>query len=327
MRALLLFWSAVLALAAAGAVTLQVLGPLPHPAPAAAATVSQTVTQAKSPESDGRIANPDPALLEPSHGTQPGMLPRIAADGRMPWKVYARPVPPGDNRPRIALILAGFGTAEADSRTAIALPGPVTFAVSAYGRNPDALLAAARAAGHELLASVPMEPERFPLDDAGRFSLLTGASPEANQAMLETVMARIQGYAGLTGASDGLRGERFAAQGGGLPQVLAEAARRGLLYLDPRPPAPGVAALPAGTYGAVVDIVIDAGDPPARAEIEGRLVALERLARERGTAIGLAGRLRPVTLERIAAWARDAEARGFVLVPVSAVSNEKADAP
>lgn len=327
MRALLLFWSAVLALAAAGAVTLQVLGPLPHPAPAAAATVSQTTTPAKTPESDGRIANPDPALLEPSRGTQPGMLPRIAADGRMPRKVYARPVPPGDNRPRIALILGGFGTAEADSRTAIALPGPVTLAVSAYGRNPDVLLAAARAAGHELLASVPMEPERFPLDDAGRFSLLTGVSPEANQAMLETVMARIQGYAGLTGASDGLRGERFAAQGGGLPQVLAEAARRGLLYLDPRPPAPGVAALPAGTYGAVVDVVIDAGDPPARAEIEGRLVALERLARERGTAIGLAGRLRPVTLERIAAWAREAEARGLVLVPVSAVSSEKVDAP
>lgn len=327
MRALLVFWAAVLAVAAAGAVTLQVLGPLPHPAPVAAAAVSQPQAPVKTPEWDGRIADPDPALLEPGHGTPPGMLPRIAADGRMPRQVYAWPVLPTDGRSRVALVLAGFGTAEADSRTAIALPGPVSLAVSAYGRSPDPLLAAARAAGHELLASVPMEPERFPLDDAGRFSLLTGASPEANQAMLETVMARIQGYVGLTGASDGLRGERFAAQGGGMPQVLAEAARRGLLYLDPRPPAAGVAALPAGTYGAVVDVVIDAGDPPARAEIEGRLVALERVARERGTAIGLVGRLRPVTLERIAAWAQDAEARGFVLVPISAVSGEKVDVP
>lgn len=327
MRALLVFWAAVLAVAAAGAVTLQVLGPLPHPVPVAAAAVSQPQAPVKTPEWDGRIADPDRALLEPGDGTPPGMLPRIAADGRMPRQVYARPVPPSDGRPRVALVLAGFGTAEADSRTAIALPGPVSLAVSAYGRSPDPLLAAARAAGHELLASVPMEPERFPLDDAGRFSLLTGASPEANQAMLETVMGRIQGYVGLTGASDGLRGERFAAQGGGMPQVLAEAARRGLLYLDPKPPAAGVAALPAGTYGAVVDVVIDAGDPPARAEIEGRLVALERVARERGTAIGLVGRLRPVTLERIAAWAQDAEARGFVLVPISAVSGEKVDVP
>lgn len=319
-----MFWAAVLALAGAGAVTLQVLGPLPHPAPAAAAA-SQARMPDKPSEWDGRIPEPDRALLEPGHGTPPGLLPRIAADGRMPRKVYARPALPSDGRPRIALVLAGFGGAEADSRTAIALPGPVTLAVSAYGRNQDALLAAARAAGHELLASVPMEPERFPLDDAGRLSLLTGASLEANQAMLETVMSRIQGYVGLTGASDGLRGERFAGQGGGLPQVLADAARRGLLYLDPRPPGPGVAPMPAGTYGAVVDVVIDAGDPPARAEIEGRLVALERLARERGTAIGLVGRLRPVTLERIAAWAQDAEARGFVLVPVSAVSGERVE--
>lgn len=323
MRALLLFWAAVLVVVGAGAATLQVLGPPPHPVSAAAAVVPRPRAAAW----DGRIAEPDPALLEPPGGNIPGMLPRIAADGRMPRQVYARPTPPSDGRPRVALVLAGFGAAEADSRAAIALPGPVTLAVSAYGRNPDTLMAAARAAGHEMLASVPMEPERFPLDDAGQLSLLTGVSPEANRAVLETVMARIQGYAGLTGASDGLRGERFAAQGGGLPQVLAEAARRGLLYLDPRPPTPGVPALPVGTYGAVVDVVIDAGDPPSRAGIEGRLVALERLARERGAAVGLAGRLRPVTLERVAAWAQDAEARGLVLVPASAVSGERGNAP
>ena len=175
MRALLLFWAAVLALAAAGAVTLQVLGPVPHPAPAAVAAVPRVRTPAKAAEWDGRIADPEPALLEPNHGTPPGMLPRIAADGRTPRRVYARPALPGDGRPRIALVLAGFGAAEADSRAAVALPGPVTLAVSAYGRSQDALLAAARVAGHELLASVPMEPERFPLDDAGRLSLLTGA--------------------------------------------------------------------------------------------------------------------------------------------------------
>ena len=323
MRALLLFWAVVLILAGAGAATLQALGPLPHPAPALAAVVVKPQAAAWN----GRIADPDPALLETGRGKTPGLLPRIAPDGRMPRQVYARPAPPPDGRPRIALVLAGFGAAEAESRAAVALPGPITLAVSAYGRSPDALMAAARAAGHELLASVPMEPERFPVDDAGQLSLLTGVPPEANQAVLEQVMARIQGYAGLTGASDGLRGERFAAEGGGLPLVLAETARRGLLYLDPRPPVPGIAGLPAGTYGAVVDVVVDAGDPPARAEIEGRLVALERLARERGTAVGLVGRLRPVTLERIAAWAQDADARGTVLVPVSAVTREMGSAP
>ncbi len=323
MRALLLFWAAVLLAAGGGAVALQVMGPLPRVAPPVAVAAPVRGVAAW----DGRIADPDPALLEPGRVRPAGLLPRIAGDGRMARQVYARPAPAGDGRPRIALILAGFGMAEAESRAAVALPGPITLAVSAYGRNPEALLAAARAAGHELLASLPMEPERFPTDDAGQLSLLTGVTPEVNQAVLETVMARIQGYVGMTGASDGLRGERFAAQGGGLPQVLAELARRGLLYVDPRPPGPGVAALPAGTFGRIVDIVVDAGDPPARAEIEGRLAALERLARERGTAVGLAGRLRPVTLERIAAWAQEMEGRGFALVPVSAVAGEVGSSP
>lgn len=238
----------------------------------------------------------------------------------MARQVYARPAPPLDGRPRVALVLAGFGMAEADSRAAIALPGPVSLAVSAYSRDPGPLMDAARAAGHEVLASLPMEPERFNLDDAGPYALLTGSPPAANQANLEGVLGRITGYAGVTGASDGLRGERFAGQAGGMAEVLQELGRRGLMYVDPREPGPGVEPLPPGVPVRAVDVVLDSGDPPSRAGIEGRLAALERLARERGSAVGLTVRLRPVTLERIADWARGAEARGIVLVPVTSLA-------
>ena len=199
--------------------------------------------------------------------------------------------------------------------------------MSAYGQNAGPLVAAARESGHELLASIPMESDGFPVADAGVLSLLTGAAPAANQANLEAVMGRIQGYVGMTGASDGLRGERFAAAGGGLPQVAAELARRGLLYLDPRAPEVGGGSLPAVSFGRAVDVVLDLGDPPGRADVEGQLAALEHLARERGAAVGLAVRLRPVTLDLVGAWARGAEARGITLVPVSAVSAEIGEAP
>ena len=56
-----------------------------------------------------------------------------------------------------------------------------------------------------------------------------------------------------------------------------------------------------------------------RARSAAKLATLERLAREHGSALGLAGPLRPVTIERLAAWARDVEARGYELVPVSAL--------
>ena len=171
--------------------------------------------------------------------------------------------------------------------------------------------------GHELLASLPMESDGYPWNDAGPRSLLTGAPPERNRENLAWAMGRLQGYVGLTGASDGLRGEQFAAQTSSFGLVLDELDRRGLLYVDPRP-----AAQPPRIAGRSVDVVVD--DPPTRADIEAKLLALERTAREHGSAVGLAGPLRPVTVERIAAWAEDIGTRGFELVPVSALIVEPA---
>lgn len=311
MRALLVFWAAVLILLSGGAAALQVMGPLRTP------VLPVVAAPAPALGWDGRIARPDPALLEPDAAHPPNMLPRVGRDGRLPRQVYARPAPARDGRPRVALLLAGFGLSEADSRAAAALPGPVSLAVSAYARAADPMVEAARAAGHELLASVPMEPERLGVDDPGPLALLTGAPPAANQARLEQVMGRFQGYAGLTGVSDGLVGGRFAGQPSGMSQLTAEVGRRGLFWVDPRPR--GAEPPTADMPGPAVDIVLDEGDPPSRAGIEGRLAALERLARQRGAALGVAVRLRPVTLELVGAWARDAEARGIVLVPVSSL--------
>ena len=272
-----------------------------------------------APPARPRVAAPDPALLEPSRSFAPALLPRVAADGRAARVVYAGPLPAAvAGAPRIALLVAGFGQSERDSRAALdQLPGAVAFAVSAYAGTQAAMLEAARAAGHELLASVPMEPQGFPLNDAGTRSLLTGLTAEDNRLNLEWALSRTQGAVGATGASDGMRGERFAEVSGAIDPVLDEIGRRGLLYVDPRP---GRAPSRPGLMARAVDVVLD--DSPARAEIEGKLVTLERVARERGSAIGLAGQLRPVTIERIADWAKKLEARGLVLVPVSALVNK-----
>ena len=263
---------------------------------------------------NGHIAEPDPALQEPAPDFAPATLPKVGADGRMPMQVYAHPADRQDKRPKIAVVLSGFGLADAESRAAIALPGAVDLAVSVYARQIDPLLEAARAAGHELLASVPMESQGFPLNDAGYASLMVGAAPQANMRNLTRALAHTPGVVGGTGASDGFRGERFGANAGALMPVMTELGRRGLLYVDPRPGA----TLPAGVAGRSVDVVID--DPPARAEVEAKLNTLERMARANGSALGLAGPLRMATIDRIADWAQGLEARGFLLVPVSALA-------
>jgi len=319
-RGLGLFWAMIFSLAAISTAVLQVLGPPPGPPAPAPRPATQAVPAppsappARPPE--GRIPGPDPALLEVSKAFPPAMLPRVAGDGRMARVVYARPFDRTDKRPRIALLVAGLGMSDADSRAALdALPGAVTLAFSPYASNPDPLLDLARARGHETLISIPMEPQGYPLNDAGSRSLLTGAEPAQNRTNLDWALSRVQGYVGATGAFEGMRGERFADQSGSLGRVLDELGRRGLLYVDPRPgPAkPVTGAAPS----RAVDVVVD--DPPARAEIEAKLAALERLAREKGSALGLAGPLRPVTVERIAAWAKSLDEKGIALAPVTAL--------
>ncbi len=44
-------------------------------------------------------------------------------------------------------------------------------------------------------------------------------------------------------------------------------------------------------------------EPATPAEIDAKLARLAKLAREKGSALGLATAVRPVTVDRIAAWA------------------------
>ena len=321
-RGLALTWAGLFVAVLIGAGVLQALGPMPKaitaappvPLPAPVPEPVPPATTPATPPAKVGVAGPEAALLERSAVFSGAQLPRIAPDGRAPRTIYAAPAPP-TSTPRIAILMSGFGLSAKESQNAIdTLPGPVSFAVSAYAGMGIPELALARAQGHELLVSLPMEPQGYPLNDAGTRSLLTGLSPAENRQNLEWALARVPGAVGVTGASDGMRGERFSDLPGAFDPVLDEIGRRGLLYVDARSGrAPDRPGLPARAISVVLD------DPPARAEIEAKLVALERVARERGTAIGLAGPVRPVTVERIAAWAKTLPARGLTLVPVSSL--------
>ena len=86
---------------------------------------------------EGPITPADPALLRAAATVPGGMVPRIGPDGRLPMQVYAGGFDRSDPRPRVALLLAGVGTNEADSEEAIrTLPGGITLAFSPYGARP-----------------------------------------------------------------------------------------------------------------------------------------------------------------------------------------------
>jgi polysaccharide deacetylase 2 family uncharacterized protein YibQ len=271
------------------------------------------------PDSPGRdqpgaVVDPDPALLAPLGDGTDATLPRIASDGRMPMQAYAAGFDASSRRPRVAVLLAGIGLSEAESMTAVnTLPGGITFAVSPYGSAVDRVLPAARLAQHEYLVSIPMEPQGFPLNDPGNQALMTKLGRPENLKRLFWAMSRFGGYVGGTGALGDMRGERFAGLSDQMLPVLREFSERGLFYVDPRPGEPP----PALVWGRVVDVLIDV--PTEAGAIDARLAELERIARERGSALGLAGAPRPVTVARLAAWAASLGDRGLALAPVSAI--------
>jgi polysaccharide deacetylase 2 family uncharacterized protein YibQ len=129
-------------------------------------------------------------------------------------------------------------------------------------------------------------------------------------------MSRFQGYVGIVN----YMGARFTASEQALAPVLRETAKRGLIYVDDGASARSVAGQIAGSHNlpfAKTDLVLDAVPTPV--EIDRALARLEMLARDNGAAVGIAN-AQPGAIARIAEWAKKAEGRGFVLVPITMVT-------
>lgn len=260
---------------------------------------------------------PDPGLVEES---QKGPLPAIGKDGREPWRVYARPFDHKDTRPRIAITINWLGLSGAATETAIQqLPGGVTLAFAPYAENLARWVELARAAGHEVLLNLPMEPLNYPANDPGPQTLLTSLSPARNLDRLEWTLSRGTGYVGVTN----YMGSRFTTSAAALKPVLQALKGRGLLFLDSRSSSRSLVSEVAAELGLPwVENNRFLDNQASRVAIDKELAALETMARVQGHAIGI-GFPYPVTLERLAAWIPTLERKGFVLVPVSAVAAEK----
>jgi uncharacterized protein len=256
---------------------------------------------------------PDKRLVERS---RQGLLPRVGSDGARPADVYARPMQPfpGKLVGRIALVIGGLGLSQSSTADAIQkLPGAVTLAFAPYGGELERQAARARESGHELMLQVPMEPFDYPDNDPGPHTLTTSGQPSETMDKLYWVMSRFTGYVGIVNYMGG----KFTASDTALTPVLRDLSARGLVYVDDgssvRSLVPTMAPafkLPLGKADGIVDAV------PKGSAIDDQLARLETIAREKGLAIGMASSL-PVSIDRIAVWAKGLEARGIQLVPVS----------
>jgi uncharacterized protein len=227
-------------------------------------------------------------------GPPPRPAPAVASVVEHP----AATVPPASG-PRVAILVAGLGMIAADSQAAIAsLPTSVSLAISPYAPDPAATAKAARDTGHEVLLSLPMQPDGGAAADAGDEALTTGQDPSVTATRLAWALGRVPNPAGATGLlGPGLDGAAFAAS----PSFVAVTdtlAARHLWFLDARRLA-----------------MLDApGTTPAEA-----LARLVAQARRQGSAIGAIGAPSPDLVAALAKLLPTLAHDGVSLVPVGQI--------
>ncbi len=289
-----------------------------QPAPQAATRAVMPKKLPPVPRDPPLSPSPDPALVQM---TPLGPLPRVGDDGRLPRQVYAKPFNTADKRPRIAVVVTGLGLSAAATESAIqGLPGSVTLAFAPYAPRLDEWIRLARAAGHEVLINVPMEPTNYPAYDPGPQTLLTSLNAQGNLDRLLWSLSRGTGYVGVVD----FLGSQFTTSPDHMTPVLDAINKRGLLYLDSNSSPRSVSAAVAAKIRLVsAKATLTLDERASRTEIDRRFAELEQRAKRERRAIGIASPY-PVSLERIATWVRQLEARGIAIAPVSALTRTPA---
>ena len=274
---------------------------------------------AAAEEAGGLAAAPLSGLTEEGPG---GLLPVIGPDGVRPADAYARPFE-DNGLPRVAVVVGGLGFDTEGTRRAIAeLPPQVTLGFTPYAPDLQSLIDQARAAGHEVLIELPMEPFDYPQNDPGEHTLLTTAGASANIGRLEWLMSRATGYFAVIN----YLGEKFMNSEPALAPVLTEIAGRGVDMIfegatasSPLERAGEAAGLRWAAADRALDTSLTAGN------VQTQLAQLEALALQNGASMGY-GLAYPVVVDEVLAWTAEMEQRGYALAPASAVLDLKAEA-
>ena len=229
------------------------------------------------------------------------------------WQRYAVAAPETHGRARVVIVIDDLGLDRAAVRRLAAIPGPLTLAFLPYAPRVADQAAMMRAAGHELLVHLPMEPKGGS-SNPGPMVLAASESRAEFDRRLEWNLSRFEGYVGINNHM----GSRLTEDPRAMRRVMRALRARGLLFLDSRTTAGTVAereAVALGLPHAARDVFLD-NEQDARAVLA-QLAKLERLARQRGQAIAI-GHPHRETLDAIGNWIPAATRRGLVLVPLSA---------
>jgi uncharacterized protein len=233
--------------------------------------------------------------------------------GRTPTWLRNAVLSVADSRPAVAVVIDDLGLNRRGTAALNRLRAPLTLAFMPYATDLDRQTQAARAAGHELLVHVPMEPRSR--DWPGPNALTAQLGPAELASRLRSNLQSFRGFVGINNHM----GSLLTADPASMGIVMAELHQRELLFLDSRTTSDSVAAREAERMHvpfAKRDVFID-NDLDLSSVLRG-LARAEGIARRQGYAVAM-GHPHDVTIEALKRWLAGLDARGIALVPISAI--------
>ena len=222
--------------------------------------------------------------------------------------------------PVIAVVIDDLGIQSDLTDRAIELDSFVALSFLPYSSDVIWQSTLARAAGHEILLHMPMEPLSRS-NDPGPNALFVDLELHEMLGRLRWAFEKVPHAVGLNNHM----GSRFTADVNGMATVIGEMKVRNLILLDSRTTPKSVATDVADRRNLKNlrrDVFLD--NDRSKSAIQVQLKLLEKIAVERGSGIAI-GHPYAETFDVLQEWFSDARSRGFSLIPITELAKLKND--
>ncbi|MDJ0911682.1 MAG: divergent polysaccharide deacetylase family protein [Woeseiaceae bacterium] len=218
--------------------------------------------------------------------------------------------------PRIAIIIDDIGYDRVAGERAIALPGPIAYAILPDAPRAESLARAANAEGKEVMLHLPMQAANH-IGKTEPDYLTMDMSRAGFSDAFEQAFSAVPHAIGVNNH----RGSLLTRHPGSMRWLMEEISERdSLFFVDSYTTHHSVAIQIAGETGVTAvkrDVFLDAVPTPEA--VEYHFERLKRIASERGVAIGI-GHPYDVTLTFLEQALPELEREGFELVPISSLT-------
>lgn len=217
------------------------------------------------------------------------------------------------SQPVIAIVIDDMGVNVARSRDIIKLQAPLTSSFLTYGPHLSQQIDAARAAGHEIMAHVPMEPHRdlYTAPDG----LTVSMDDELLKRNFEIMLKKFPGIRGVNNHM----GSKFTENEQKMSDIMEVLSAHELFFLDSKTTSKSVGEKTARKYGveyAHRHVFLDNNNN--KEYILKQLAQAERIAAKNGYAVAI-GHPKSQTYEALKIWLPTLQNKNLKLVHMSEI--------